>query len=511
MIDWDKITESHVIKMARIVSYKWWGIDIQFFDENGDCKSKNTSLQNSFCSLLYSTEKGTKSCLENCKKNLEKLNKSRRAFSFVCHAGFHVVVVPLLSKEKYVGSMICSGMRLSKEGTVQNINVKELAMLGFEESKVEDTYNKLKNLNGHSEEYLLDFMKLAAKDVMVYYEMLQEKEEAIIRQERLLDKVYNEKYRAIIGSSPIIKEVFDKLELIENYESPVLIEGASGTGKELLSAAIHYNSPRKDEMFVIQNCSTFSDTLLSSELFGHEKGSFTGAIADKKGLFESANGGTLFLDEIGEMDIKAQSKLLRVVEDGTFYSVGGSELKKVDVRLIVATNRDLKKQIEQGLFREDLYFRINTIHIVLPPLRERTGDINRLANHFLKSYAERYNAEIKTISPDVLSIMEAYNWPGNIRELRNLIERLVILSGKDKIIERKHLPTEIMVSSSQEPGARNYSKDNKLKDSLKFFEKEIIEEKLKNSNWNKTTTSMELGISRASLNNKIEEYNIQQD
>ncbi len=254
----------------------------------------------------------------------------------------------------------------------------------------------------------------------------------------------------------IMKSVFDTLglfeDLFENYESPVLIEGENGTGKELLSAVIHYKSPRKDGMFVIQDCSTFSDTLLSAELFGHEKGSFTGSISDKRGLFESANGGTLLLDKIEEMDMETQAKLLRVLEDGMFYSVGGSELKKVDVRVITATNRDLKKLVEKGLFREDLFCRINAIHVVLPPLRERTGDIDRLANYFLKSHAERHNTEKKAIKPDVIELMKAHNWPGNIRELRDMIERLIILSGRDKTIERKHVPAEeIMASSCLEP------------------------------------------------------------
>jgi len=509
MVVWNKIIESHVIRMFRKVSYRWWGIDIQFFDEYGDREGKNISLQNSFCRLIHT--KRTRSCLQNCKRYLRKLNKSQRNFSFECYAGIQVLVVPLFSKEKYVGSMICSGMRLSKNDALHNIKMKKLKMLGIKKSILEHTYNELNNLNDISDiskEYLLDFMKLVAKDVMELYEMLLEKEEAIRRHEMLQEKIYKEKYKAIIGNSPIIKEVFDTLELIENYESPVLVEGASGTGKELLSVAIHYNSPRKDGMFVMQNCSAFSDTLLSSELFGHEKGSFTDATSFKKGIFETANGGTLFLDEIGEMDIKAQSKLLRVLEDGTFYRVGGSELKRVDVRVIVATNRDLKKLVEQGLFREDLYYRINTIHIVLPPLRERKEDIKLLVEHFLKTHTEIYNTEKKDISPDAIKKMEAYNWPGNIRELRNLVERLIILSGKNKTIESKHLPAEITTSSCKKPHVGNYRKDLILRDALKFFERDIIEGKLRNFNWNKTTVSMELGISRASLNKKIEEYNI---
>ncbi len=511
MIDWNKIIKSHVVKMFKKVCYKWWGMDIQFFDEHGDCKSKDIPLQNHFCQLMHTTEEGAKSCLKVYKKNLKMLSKSQRAFGFECHAGLHVVASPIFSKGKYVGSMVGSGIRFSKKDSRQNINVKDLSTLGLKEASIEQAQNKLKNLNGPSEEYINDFMELVAGDVIVFYEMLQEKMNAIRRQEMFQGKVYDEKYKSIIGNSPIIREVFNTLDLIENYENPVLIEGESGTGKELFAAAIHYNSLRKDKIFIIQNCSTFSDTLLSSELFGHEKGSFTGAISDKKGLFEIADSGTLFLDEIGEMDRNAQAKLLRVLEDGTFYRVGGAELKEVDVRVIVATNRELKKQVEKGLFREDLFYRINTIHITLPPLRERKGDVERLVNYFLESHAEIHNTEKKDIAPDVIELMKVYDWPGNIRELRNLIERLIILSGKEKTIEYKHLPVEIAASPHSELHVGDRKKDYKLKDALKYFEKDIIEEKLRNSNWNKTETSLELGISRASLNNKIEEYKIRPD
>ncbi len=179
---------------------------------------------------------------------------------------------------------------------------------------------------------------------------------------------YNEKYKGIIGVSQAMANAFDTLELIKNIESPVLIEGESGVGKELIAAAIHYNSLCKNKMFIIQNCSTFSDTLLSSELFGHEKGSFTGAALEKKGLFEIADGGTLFLDEVGDMSIEDQGKLLRVLENGTFYRVGGVDQKRVDVRIIAATNKELEKQVEKGLFRADLFYRINTIRINIPYL-----------------------------------------------------------------------------------------------------------------------------------------------
>ncbi len=421
------------------------------------------------------------------------------------------VVVPIFVNDKYVGSLIGSGIQPSGKDPRKNTYIKELINLGLERSTIEQAYNELITVNGYNEDHLLDFMKLFAEDVKSFYETFQEKEETIERQAVLLEKVYNKKYKGIIGTSSQMKKVFDTLELIENHESTVLIEGESGTGKELMAAAIHYNSPRSDKMFVIQNCSAFTNTLLSSELFGHEKGSFTGAISEKKGLFEIANGGTLFLDEIGDMDIEVQAKLLRVLEGGTFYRVGGTQPRKVDVRLIAATNKELKTQVEKGLFRKDLFYRINTLHIVLPPLRERREDIKILINHFLGSYTKTHNIEKKGLNQELIALMVAHNWPGNVRELKNLVERLIILSGKEKTIEVDCLPPEIKDAVSPGIYAKRCEKDTMLKDILESIEKETIEKKLNMTKWNKSKTSKELGISRASLNNKIVQYNIRPD
>lgn len=206
-------------------------------------------------------------------------------------------------------------------------------------------------IDQYKKEYLTDFMKIVAGDVVAYGEILEEKNESTRKQTVLLDEMYRKKHKGIIGVSPAMKKVFDTLEFIERSESPVLIDGESGTGKELLAASVHYNSLRKEKMFVIQNCSAFTDTLLNSELFGHEKGSFTGAVSDKKGLFEIADKGTLFLDEIGDMHISIQTKLLRVLENGSFYRVGGTEQKKVNVRIFAATNKPLKELMEPSVVR----------------------------------------------------------------------------------------------------------------------------------------------------------------
>lgn len=318
-----------------------------------------------------------------------------------------------------------------------------------------------------------------------------------------------EKYKNIVFASSEMAEVFDTVKIIESSEKTILIEGETGTGKELLAAAIHYNSPRKDKVFIIQNCSAFNDALLNSELFGHVKGSFTGAISDKKGLFQMADEGTLFLDEIADMSIGNQATLLRILENGTYYKLGGTELHRVDVRIIVATNKDLHTQVEKGLFRKDLFYRINAIPITLPPIRKRKGDIIPLLYHFLESYAETHNTLKKEVSQEVVQLFEAYDWPGNVRELKNQVERLIILSDSNNKIQAKLLPPQMKGNSiSVVKHERRSSNRNTLKDILKTVERKATETALEKANWNKTMASKTLGISRASLNNKIENFNI---
>ncbi len=513
MIDWTKIAESHVIKTFRKICYKWWGIDIQFYDKYGVCKNSGVTCRNPLCNVIRSIPEGIKLCTQTYRKRLKEFSKKQKPFIYECFAGLQGYVVPILVKKEYVGAMIGSGILASENsGSMEKTYNEKLTRLGFDSNELDRCYDTLKPIDRHTEAYISDFMELVAEDVIAFYELLQEKEEIINKRSSSLEGVYKEKYKGIIGTSPVIKRVFDTLELIEQSERPVLIEGESGTGKELIAAAVHYNSLRRDKIFIIQNCSAFSDTLLNSELFGHEKGSFTGAHAEKKGLFEIADKGTLFLDEIGDMNMEIQARLLRVLEDGSFYRVGGTEQKKVNVRIIAATNKPLKELIEQGRFRKDLFYRINTIHIALPPLRERKEDLFLLIDYFLDYYAISCNGGRKEIHQDAQELLQAYHWPGNVRELKNQIERLVLLSGTSKRIETKHIPREILASLY--PGIHgqgHQSKHAKLANACKALEKTMVSDALKRAQWNKTIASRELGISRASLNNKIAEFNIQRN
>ncbi len=257
------------------------------------------------------------------------------------------------------------------------------------------------------------------------------------KENLLLKKILQERYQFynIIGKSPKMQKIFDLIEKVSKVDSNVLIEGESGTGKELVAKAIHFNSPRNKGPFVTINCAAIPDNLLESELFGFVKGAFTGANQSKKGLFLEADGGTIFLDEIGDMSLNLQSKLLRVLEEKLIRPLGSTQQIPINVRIIAATNQDLKKAVEEKKFREDLYYRLNVINITLPPLRDRKEDIPLLIEHFVKEFSEKYNKKIKRVEPRIISCMEEYEWPGNVRELENTIERAVALTDGETIEE----------------------------------------------------------------------------
>jgi two-component system response regulator HydG len=261
----------------------------------------------------------------------------------------------------------------------------------------------------------------------------------------LLEREVGERYRFsnIVGHAPNLQHIFRLIEKVAPSDSNVLINGESGTGKELVARSIHFNSARKDQPFVTLNCSAVTETLFESELFGHERGAFTGAVQRKRGLFEEAHHGTIFLDEIGEVPMSVQPKLLRVLQESEVRRVGGNETLTVDVRIIAATNKDLAQEVAAGRFREDLYYRLNVITIPLPPLRERKQDIPLLVQHFLEKYAARGSGEIKSISTEALQVLENYAWPGNIRELENVIERAIVLE-EGGVIDPRDLPANLL-------------------------------------------------------------------
>lgn len=302
----------------------------------------------------------------------------------------------------------------------------------------------------------------------------------------------------LIGKSDKIRKIYDLLPDLMQTDSTVLVQGESGTGKELFAKAIHYNSPRKDKPFIIADCTALTESLLESELFGHEKGAFTGAIKTKIGRFEQANGGTIFLDEIGDISPMAQLKLLRVLQEKKFERVGGEETIEVDVRVIAATNKNLEKLMEEGKFREDLYYRLNVISVYMPPLRERKTDIPELAKEFLNQYSRKSNKWVKGISDDGYKLLMDYNWPGNIRELENAMERAVVIS-KGNIIDMGDFPSKMQKFAEDGESASNSLYEN---------EKSLIARVLTEYDYNIYKTAKELGISRSTLYGKMKKFDI---
>jgi len=301
-------------------------------------------------------------------------------------------------------------------------------------------------------------------------------------------------YFGLVGKSKPMQQIYDLIKDVSATNTTILITGENGTGKELVARAIHKNSPRKNGPFIVANCSAYPQTLLESELFGHEKGAFTGAIRQKRGRFELAHGGTLFLDEIGEIPPATQVMLLRVLQDHEFERVGGEKTIKADVRIVAATNRDLRKEMKAGRFRDDLYYRLNVISIHLPPLRERKEDIPLLCNHFLKKFSIRDGKDIKRFSTKAMKLLLEHDWPGNVRELQNTVEYAVTLA-KGKTIKEDLLPVAIR-KTSKEPT------------SLADYEKRLISKVLKECNWNKHQAARRLDISRATLYSKIRRYGL---
>ncbi len=335
----------------------------------------------------------------------------------------------------------------------------------------------------------------------------------VVKENRQLRSAVTSHYAFgnLIGKSKAMQTIFETITKVARATATVLIEGASGTGKELVAKSIHFNSPRRNQPFVAVNCSALAESLLESELFGHEKGAFTGAVAMKKGRFELADGGTLFLDEIGELSLSLQVKLLRVLQEKVFERVGGVRPIAVNIRLIAATNKSLKDEIVAGHFREDLFYRLNVVHIVLPPLRERIEDIRPLMAHFIEKYSKEHHGElpITHANHEVERLFFDYSWPGNVRELENVIERAMVMCA-DQVIKVEDLPNDFKKSVYQDNRLQleGLPATATLYETLTHVEKEMIMRALREADYVQSHAAALLGIGKSGLNQKIKKYNI---
>jgi transcriptional regulator with PAS, ATPase and Fis domain len=525
MINLRPYEKLHTIQMLKEVIRKWWRVELAFADGKGyvldHAEGKVIPPNNDFCRLALFSKEGFRRCNESVKVARDKLRGSapragRRCVVHECHLGFDVIACPIVLDGDFAGFLFVGGSvhdALSPASTELLMRkIREVAHGGGNGTDLHKAVSKIPQMSEEEIDQLCDLLEFGADEIQNYHGELKRREKELNSITQELGERY--RFENIVGTSRSMQQVFRLLEKIIESESTVLIHGESGTGKELVARAIHYNGPRAKKAFVVQNCSAFNDNLLESALFGHTKGSFTGAIKDKKGLFEIADGGTFFLDEVGDMSPSLQVKLLRVLQEGTFTPVGGTETRTVDVRVIAATHKDLQKMVERGEFREDLYYRINVIKIQIPPLRDRMDDLPILCEHFLRKHFRARPGAARMRPPrlgdEALAAMQRYPWPGNIRELENEIERCMVLGG-----EMEELPEDLLSQRVRDaagvPMTRSiarYDNAGSLKDAVERLERDLIHQGLIRTHWNKSQLAKELGISRSNLITKVERYGL---
>ncbi|MBL6990142.1 MAG: sigma 54-interacting transcriptional regulator [Bacteriovoracaceae bacterium] len=514
MINWKEVSDLHVISKLEEILGKWFGVEVFYTDNHYKIRSHHTDKdyksKNHFMNVQMHMNYGHEYIGQDIEKITDQLVNSKE--DTVTFSTFFPHVQGIASKIVIDGEML--GTVISYPFVHDSITQDEqteitakLIECGADKNDAKSAVEHLRKMNSYEMDYLEELNDLVACEIETFHEEISKREERIQDLNSELGNKY--RYHTMIGKSKKMQHIYNLLDKISNSESSVFIQGSNGTGKELIAKAVHFYSPRKDNMFLALNCSAFNDNLLDSELFGHIKGAFTGAVKDKKGLFEMADGGTLFLDEIGDTSLSMQVKLLRVLQEGTYLPVGATSQKKADVRIIAATNKNIKEMMVRGEFREDLFYRINVINVKIPALREREGDIHLLMDHFLQKRCAESGIAVKTVSRKVTEMMLNYPWPGNVRELENEIERLVVLSGDSKSILPEHVSPRIVdFGQSSVVANRGINTSGNLKKALEELEIIMIREGLRRCDFNKSKLAKELGISRASLIMKVEKYGL---
>jgi two-component system, NtrC family, response regulator HupR/HoxA len=519
MIDWKSIKELHVNKKLEQIIGGWYGLDIFYADEQGRVQfvtQADYPFKSPFFKLQMSQSFGHEWLENDVERVFETFNQRDElcieweSFFPKTYGYAHKVIV-----DGEVHGAIFAFPYFKDTCTSEDVEkvVQKMVECGVSAEDAKEAASKLKKFSEKDYNKMRELVGIVADEVGTFHAEITKREARISDLNSELGNKY--RYHNLIGKSKKMQVVYHLLAKVSNSESTILIQGENGTGKEMVAKAIHYNSPRKDSLFMAVNCSAFNDNLLDSELFGHVKGSFTGAVKDKKGVFEVANGGTLFLDEIGDTTPSMQVKLLRILQEGTYMPVGATTPKKVNVRVIAATNKNLKEMIAKGEFREDLYYRINVINVALPSLRERQEDIPILMDFFVQKRCEEAGLPLKSFSKKCLEKLLDHQWPGNVRELQNEVERLVVLAGEEKNITPDMLSARILEAGEahgNSHGGSSFLKgvntNGSLKDALEELEILMIREGLKRCAFNKSKLAKELGISRAGLIMKVEKYGL---
>ncbi len=507
---WEEFEHIHVVKRLREVLGNWFHVDVVFVDEQGRPKNFERGQRKLWSNTLLANTVDKDQGYEFFVQTLEKVNASlfkgnQTHHEFEYLPGVWGVAYPIIAENEYLGCVVGLMYRKDADAKPKADFLKALEGFGLTHADAERAFFAIKSIQPGESQYFQELTGLVAQEIITIHTEISTRENRIQELNNQLGNRH--RYESMIGKSKPMQDLYSLLDKIRSSESTVLVQGENGTGKELIAKAVHFNSPRKEKAFIPINCAAFNDNLLESELFGHMKGAFTGAVKDRKGYFEVANGGTLFMDEIGDISQAMQVKLLRVLQDGSFTPVGGNEGKKVNVRVIAATNRDLKKMVEDGTFRQDLYYRLNVINVHVPPLRERKEDIVLLAEHFLTKSSKEKGIENKQLSKRTLEKLFDYAWPGNIRELENEMERVTVLAGPEPRVLPEMLSPRIR-EAAEKPKMQGTRLHGKLKDALEELERDMIREGLRRTGWNKSRLAKELGISRAGLIMKVEKYGL---
>lgn len=502
---WEKVLALRISKKLVEVCNNW-GFNIRYFNSLGQEIKSIYKSANTVCGLVEQAPLAKHECELWIKKIALEAKESKKSLIAKCPAGLIALLVPIINNDNCIGYVMAVGVLDHKpvEQEIQELK-GHLSSFNVDKEEFSERFRDVPVITQEKLEVFKGLLETMVEEMVSYQREISKDEHQVNYNE--VQKNFD--FSSVVGKSQPLLKIFSTLEKIIPSDSTVLILGESGTGKELIARIIHYNSPRKDKAFIAENCSAFSENLLESELFGHEKGAFTGAVIQKKGLFELADGGTFLLDEIGDTSPALQTKMLRVLQDGVFKRVGGTKFINVDVRVVAATNRDLKMMVEKGTFREDLYYRLNEIKIHLPPLRERAEDIAILSNYFLTKFCSERHIPLKQLSDEVVDYFLNYSWPGNIRELQNEIKRTTLLAGFDTLITKKLISTNIVEDVEKKSYIKKPKSSGTLKSIVENVERDVIREGLERTNFNKSKLARELGISRKNLILKVMKYGLE--